>query len=68
MSAPQLPAGFHLVPLDKGCVLILTTHEFRLGLKRGRWWRRATATARREAKDLNTRPGACENALPQATD
>ncbi len=57
MSAPQLPAGFHLVPLDKGCVLVLTTHEFRLGLQRGKWWRRATANARREATAPTGPPG-----------
>ncbi len=50
MSAPQLPAGFILVPMHKGTILVLTTHEFRLGLRRGKWWLRATATARREAR------------------
>ncbi len=50
MAAPELPAGFILVPLSKGTVLVLTTHEFRLGLRRGKWWLRATANARREAK------------------
>ncbi len=50
MAAPELPAGFILVPLSKGTILVLTSSEFRLGLRRGKWWQRATANAMREAK------------------
>ncbi len=54
---PQLPAGFVLVPLNKGTILILTNREFRYALKRGKWWQRATANARREAKAPAGQPG-----------
>ncbi len=69
MVPPELPAGFILVPLNKGTILILTSHEFRLGLKRGKWWQRATAAARREAKAQRSataptgQPGAREATL-----
>ncbi len=49
-GGPPLPAGLHRIPMAKGTILLLTTREFRLGLRRGKWWQRATAHARREAK------------------
>ncbi len=53
-GGPPLPAGLHLIPMAKGTILLLTTREFRLGLKRGKWWLRATANARREAERTDT--------------
>ncbi len=41
--------GLIRVPLPKGCELLLTEREFVAGIKRGKWWRRTQAAARREA-------------------
>ena len=35
------------VPLAKGCVLLLTEREYVAGIRRGKWWRRRQAMARR---------------------
>ena len=36
------------VPLAKGCVLLLTEREYVAGIRRGKWWRRRQAMARRD--------------------
>jgi hypothetical protein len=41
------PPGMIPVQLAKGCLLLLTDHEYRLGLQRGKWWRRRQAMQQR---------------------
>jgi replicative DNA helicase len=47
VQGETLPAGLVLVPLGKGCALLLTATEFARGLWRGKWWRRREALRRR---------------------
>jgi hypothetical protein len=42
----DVPSG--LIPVSlKGAVLLLTEREFTAGIRRGKWWRRRQAEARR---------------------
>ena len=43
----MLPPGFVSIPLGKGCVLLLTKWEYLNALRRGKWWRRREAEAKR---------------------
>lgn len=42
-----LPAGLISVAVGKGCLLVLTATEYAQGIRRGKWWRRRTALAKR---------------------
>ena len=44
------PPGLIPVPLGKAYLLLLTEREYLAGIRRGKWWRRATANAKRESK------------------
>jgi hypothetical protein len=48
------PAGLIAVPVPKA-VLLLSEAEYIRGVKRGKWWKRAQATAKREVAALTPR-------------
>jgi len=39
-----------VVPLAKGCALLLTEPEYLAGIRRGKWWRRREAAAKRRPR------------------
>lgn len=47
VQGETLPTALVSVPVGKGCVLLLTATEYTRALRRGKWWRRREALARR---------------------
>jgi len=52
-AAQDAPPGFVHIALGKGqCQLLLTEAEYLRGLRRGKWWRRRDALAKRTGVGL----------------
>ena len=58
MCAMDPPPGLIPVPLGKACLLLLTEREYLDGVRRGKWWLRVTANARRGIKTPAPAPAA----------